>query len=80
MTIKESNKKRKWFGCLRCGRRMWTDRCHRICRKCHRRRVDDEYVRPAAPVSLPVTVGGYGLDVFDELTRDDIHSLISDDN
>jgi hypothetical protein len=28
---------RKWLPCLACGRRMWTDRCHRICEKCRRR-------------------------------------------
>jgi hypothetical protein len=28
---------RKWLPCLACGRPMWTDRCHRICKKCRRR-------------------------------------------
>ena len=34
MTIKEANTERKWLPCLRCGRSMWTDRCHRVCRRC----------------------------------------------
>ena len=28
---------KKWMTCLGCGRRIWTDRCHRICKKCRRR-------------------------------------------
>ena len=28
---------RKLLSCLGCGKAMWTDRCHRICRKCQRR-------------------------------------------
>lgn len=28
---------KKWLSCLGCGKRMWTDRCHRICKKCRRR-------------------------------------------
>ncbi len=28
---------KKWLSCLGCGRQMWTDRCHRFCRKCGRR-------------------------------------------
>ncbi len=28
---------KKRLSCLGCGRPMWTDRCHRICRKCRRR-------------------------------------------
>lgn len=25
---------KKWMTCLGCGKRLWTDRCHRICKKC----------------------------------------------
>lgn len=28
---------RKQLPCLGCGEPMWTDRCHRICRRCQRR-------------------------------------------
>jgi len=34
MTIKERNLQKKWLTCLRCGKRIWTDRCHRFCRRC----------------------------------------------
>lgn len=37
MTIKDANAVKKWRSCLRCGKMMLTDRCHRICKKCHRR-------------------------------------------
>jgi len=28
------NLRRKKLTCLRCGRRFWTDRCHRVCSRC----------------------------------------------
>jgi hypothetical protein len=28
---------KKWMTCLGCGHKMWTDRCHRICKRCQRR-------------------------------------------
>jgi len=34
MTIKERNVQKKWLTCIRCGKRIWTDRCHRYCRRC----------------------------------------------
>jgi hypothetical protein len=34
MTVREADRRKKWLNCLRCGRRMYTDRCHRICRRC----------------------------------------------
>ncbi len=46
------NRVKKWLPCLGCGRPMWTDRCHRICRKCRRRRAAAPQ-RPAFHVSMP---------------------------
>ena len=43
---------KKWMTCLGCGRRIWTDRCHRICKKCRRRNADTP-ARTAHGVSLP---------------------------
>ena len=34
MTVKQANAQKKWLSCLRCGKKMWTDRCHRFCRRC----------------------------------------------
>jgi len=48
---------KKWLSCLGCGRRMWTDRCHRICKKC-RRRNEATPSRSAYSIALPS-----GLDV-----------------
>ena len=28
---------RKWMSCLRCGRRIYTDIYHRLCRRCRMR-------------------------------------------
>ena len=36
-TADQHNKVRKHLPCLGCGEPMWTDRGHRICRKCQRR-------------------------------------------
>jgi Zn finger protein HypA/HybF involved in hydrogenase expression len=27
---------KKYLSCLRCGKTMWTDAAHRLCRKCRR--------------------------------------------
>jgi hypothetical protein len=31
------NKEKRWLHCLKCGRPMWTNICHRICRRCTKR-------------------------------------------
>ena len=38
MDNRNANLVRKRFTCLRCARLFWTDRCHRICARCHRLR------------------------------------------
>lgn len=49
---------KKWMTCLGCGNRMWTDRCHRICKKCRRR-------NEATPVRSPYLVAlPRGADMF----------------
>lgn len=52
MTALELDKVKKWMTCLGCGKRMWTDRCHRICRKC-RRRNNATPSRTAHDITLP---------------------------
>jgi len=34
MTTRGLNREKKWRRCLKCGRKMWTDRCHRLCLRC----------------------------------------------
>ena len=34
MSIRSSNLQKRRLRCLRCGRPFWTDRCHRVCKKC----------------------------------------------
>lgn len=46
MRVKTADTEKKWLTCLGCGKRMWSDRCHRICKKCRRR-------NEATPVRSP---------------------------
>jgi len=34
MMVKELNRRKSTRHCLKCGKPMWTDRCHRICTHC----------------------------------------------
>ncbi len=58
---------KKWMTCLGCGKKMWTDRCHRICKKC-RRRNEATPVRSPYLVSLP---RGCDLHRLETRSRDD---------
>jgi len=46
VTADHPDRVRKWAPCLGCGEAMWTDRCHRICRKCQRRNEASAAKRP----------------------------------
>ena len=37
MSIRNTEPDKKWMTCLRCGRRMYTDIYHRLCRRCRMR-------------------------------------------
>ncbi|NQT52348.1 hypothetical protein HQ576_09875 [bacterium] len=51
-TADHPDKVKKWLVCLGCGKQMWTDRCHRICKKC-RRRNNASPTRHSHKTSLP---------------------------
>ncbi len=51
MTMREANRSKKYLGCLKCGRKMYTDRCHRICPKCHQKNSKEGRIRRAAVMS-----------------------------
>jgi len=36
-SVRQLNEERKWRPCLGCGQRIFTDRCHRFCRRCRKR-------------------------------------------
>ncbi|HUT35706.1 MAG TPA: hypothetical protein VNE39_19615 [Planctomycetota bacterium] len=55
---------KKWLTCLGCGKRMWTDRCHRICKKC-RRRNDATPTRSAHALVLPHGIDAFAIGVAD---------------
>jgi len=60
MTALELDKQKKWMTCLGCGKKMWTDRCHRICRKC-RRRNNATPSRTSHGISLPGSASHSGV-------------------
>jgi len=35
VSIRIENLAKKKLPCLRCGQLFWTDRCHRICKRCY---------------------------------------------
>ena len=41
MSVRDANRRRRWRPCLKCGRMMHTDRCHRICKRCNE---ENQYV------------------------------------
>ncbi len=51
-TADHPDKVRKWLTCLGCSKKIWTDRCHRICKKC-RRRNSASPARTAYRMGLP---------------------------
>ena len=55
-TADHPDKVKKWLVCLGCGTKMWTDRCHRICKKC-RRRNNATPARRAYRTTLPGSSG-----------------------
>jgi len=65
-SIRRHDTKKKWFRCLRCGRRIWTDRCHRFCPRCTDTNAEIAAL-PATrsrPQKLPITlveIACYGL-------------------
>jgi len=66
MSLRKLNLKKKWRPCLKCGRKMMTDRCHRICRSC--RLSNAGLVRRSGAMS-PVSVGGFDGVPFDSSRR-----------
>jgi len=47
------DKVKKKRNCLGCGKKMWTDRCHRKCKKCERREEASPTGRKNYYVDLP---------------------------
>ncbi len=37
MTTRQANLLKGFRRCLKCGKRIWADRCHRLCIRCSRR-------------------------------------------
>jgi len=45
MNVREMNRTKKWLTCLKCGRSVYTDRCHRICPKCDQKNSKEGRIR-----------------------------------
>jgi len=64
MSIRELNAAKRTMRCLKCGKAMMTDRCHRICTKCSH--TNEGLVENKASVTPDVrhvlrSIGGNGL-------------------
>jgi hypothetical protein len=57
LSANHPDKVKKWRPCLGCGKRMFTDRGHRLCRKCQRR-VNDSPGRQSYHLTLPAVASG----------------------
>ena len=55
MSLRRDNLKKKWLSCLKCGKKIWTDRCHRVCQTCHAR-LRRQVIERKRSVSVPVKV------------------------
>lgn len=64
MSVRQANALKRTRRCLKCGRLMWTDRCHRICKKC-RRRNEATPVRSPYLVSLPRGFEMHKVELYD---------------
>lgn len=86
-SAREGNLEKKKFRCLRCGREFLTDRCHRICARCHKANRNKYQAPRGATYTLPDEEpvnggnGGYGeLVIYDsELIEDDCDDDYCDD-
>ena len=58
MSVRIENLKRRRLTCLRCGRVFWTDRCHRVCKRCTAD-TQEPFIRAA--------VAAEGISVFHDL-------------
>ena len=45
-SIEELDKRKKRLRCLGCGKMIWTDRCHRFCRRCKAERQNVDRIPP----------------------------------
>ena len=69
MDVRAANAEKKWLACLGCGTKMWTDRCHRMCKKCRRRHEAQPPPRQAAHVEVrDIKEGGDGHDLLECVT------------
>ena len=53
---------KKWMTCLKCGRKIWTDKEHRICKNCKR---ENEKLEPQVADSASIIRSGKVIDPFD---------------
>lgn len=52
MTLREANRLKTPRPCLKCGKLIFTDRCHRLCTACHH--ANEKLVEPRAAFAQDV--------------------------
>ena len=60
MSVRSENLKRRKLSCLRCGKTFWTDRCHRVCKRCCSD-TREPFVRPMVSAEGIALLGEYRL-------------------
>jgi len=60
MSIREANALKYTKRCLKCGKSMWTDRCHRICPKCAHENEGVADTKAAMPADIRQLLRGLG--------------------
>lgn len=66
MSLRRANLTKKRRPCLKCGRKFWTDKCHRICRRCTR-----SNARQATPPKQSYRVS-------EQIDSEELRALIAD--
>ena len=82
MSTRTSNLAKKKLPCLRCGHYFWTDRCHRICKRCNAN-AGNIFVKPMLSAEGITVLSDFPLveelGLADELVADDETVTMSDD-
>ena len=82
MNTRTANLARRKLPCLRCGQNFWTDRCHRICKRCNAN-AGNIFVKPMLSAEGITVLSDFPLveelGMVDELVTDDDTVTISDD-
>jgi len=60
VSTRTRNMEKKRLRCLRCGELFWTDRCHRVCKRC-KANSSDIFVKPMLSAEGITLLGSFPL-------------------